>query len=266
MLIVRFTVLVLATVAAIVGVALADTWWSVVLATLVTLALLAQTVILIFHFLSASDNRPAAEEEVLEDAALVEAETGLPTRRRWNEHAARVYAERRAERGALPVPAAWRGPDAPRRILLVATAPIDARRFIDEALDGHDPRDVGVLVIVPTLARRRLHLALGDASEALPHAEAVLNETLEALRETGMQATGHIGAADPAVAVSEGLRTYDADLVVVARRLSGRLRHLEDVPVDVAAATFGRPLREIDLSVSPTAEPEARRSLATAVP
>ena len=248
MLLIRFTALTLATVAAIVAVAILDTWWAVAVAILMTLAVTTATVVLVAHYLSASENRSAADTELLQAAALVEDETGLPTRRRWNEYTARVYAENVAEHGTIPVPPNWRGPDAARRILLVTSGPLDARRFRQDVLDTHDADRTGVLVIVPTLADRPLRLRLGDASDAAPHAQAVLNETLDALRRAGFRATGHIGPADPAVAVSDGLRTYDADLVVVARHHAGRVRHLEDVPVKRAAAAFGVPLREVDLS------------------
>ena len=247
MLLVRFVILIFAAVAAIVGVAVFDTWWAVLVATLLLLALLATTIIQVFHFLSASGNRSAADEELLEAGGFVDDDSGLPTRRRWNEYAARVFAAEVADRGTIRVPEDWEGPGAERRVLLVATAPVDARRFTAEALDGDD-RDVGVLVIVPTLADRPLRVFLGDASEAVPHAESVLDETLDALRGAGIRANGHIGATDPAVAVSNGLRTYDADLVVVARRRGGAGRHLENTPVEGAAEAFGVPLREIDLS------------------
>lgn len=252
MLLIRFGVLALAAVAAIVALATLGTWWSVAVAALVTLALLAQTAVLIFHYLSASENGSAADAELLESAALVEADTGLPTRRRWNADTARAYANDAADRGTIPVPVDWRGPDGRQRILLVTTGPLDVDRFREEALDGADPQRVGVLVIAPTLADRPLRFRLGDASEAVPHAEAVLDQTLDALRSTGIHATGHIGPADPAVAVSDGLRTYEADLVVVARHRTGRSRHLETVPVNGAAAAFGVPLRELDLSLEAT--------------
>ena len=249
MLLLRFIVLILASIAAIVAVAVFDVWWAVVLAVWLVIALLVTTMLQISHFLSASGNRTTADKEMLEEAGFVDDDTGLPTRRRWNEHAAGMYADEVAENGTVPVPDDWQGPDAPRRVILVTTGPIDADRFVTEVLTGKDdPRDLGVLVIVPTLADRPMRFHVGNASEAAPHAEAVLDEVLDALRLAGVEASGHIGAADPAVAVSNGLRTYDADLVVVARHHDGDTRHLEDVPVEGAASAFQVPLREVDLS------------------
>ena len=57
--------------------------------------------------------------------------------------------------------------------------------------------------------------------------------------------SGHIGPADPAVALSDGLRICDAEQVIVVRHQEGRGRYLEDVPLQPAADTFGVPMREI---------------------
>ena len=82
-------------------------------------------------------------------------------------------------------------------------------------LDGREADEVGALVVAPALADAAIRLRMGDASEAVPHADAIVRATVDALRSMGIRARGHIGAADPAVAVSDGLRTYDADRVIV---------------------------------------------------
>jgi hypothetical protein len=56
--------------------------------------------------------------------------------------------------------------------------------------------------------------------------------------------TEHIGPADPAVALSDGLRTYAAKRVVVIRHRPEEGRYLEDVPVAPAAEAFRVPLTE----------------------
>ena len=93
---------------------------------------------------------------------------------------------------------------------------------------------------MPTLARTEAQLRAGDATEAVPHAERIAEETVASLHAAGVRASGHIGPADPAVALSDGLRTYDAERVVVVRGRGGR--HLEDVDVREAAETFGVPV------------------------
>jgi hypothetical protein len=47
--------------------------------------------------------------------------------------------------------------------------------------------------------------------------------------------------------VSDGLRTYAAEPVVVARHHNGATRYLEEVPLSGAAEVFGVPLTELSV-------------------
>jgi hypothetical protein len=104
--------------------------------------------------------------------------------------------------------------------------------------------DLAVLVVVPTLAATERRFRRGNAAEAVGHAESVARATVGALREAG-NAAGHIGPADPAVALADGLRTYDAERVIVSRQHPGARRYLEDVPVEQAARAFDVPMMEL---------------------
>lgn len=249
MLILRFLLLVLAVVAVAVVAAVADTLWLAIVAVVVLIALTTGAVLLTLHYLGAPDWLGAGEEAELEQAGLVEAESGLPTRRRWNERQARAYAEEVARRGLVAVPEGWRGPAGAHPVLLVTTTPI-AAPVLRAHLPGALSQDgLAVLVVVPTLGANAEVFHRGDPVEAVEHAEAVARRQVGLLEEAGIPVSGHIGAADPAVAVSDGLRTYRAEHVVVARRPRGG-RHLEDVPVADAAGVFGVPLTEIDAAAA----------------
>ena len=245
MLLLRIMLAVLVVVAAVVVAALADSALLGVLAILVALAATVATTLLMVHYLGAPSWLGPSEEAELEEAKLVEEETGLPTRRRWNERQAREYAEEVARRGLVAVPEGWRGPDGARRVLLVATTPVEPDALRRALPDDIARDELAVLVVVPTLAATEARFRLGDAAEAVEHAERIARETVERLRAAGLHVTGHIGPADPAVAVSDGLRTYDAEQVVVVRR-DGDGRYLEDVPLQGAAEAFAVPLREIN--------------------
>ena len=141
------------------------------------------------------------------------------------------------------MPEGWRGPDGAHRVLLVTTtvvSPEELRRALSDSIDSDE---LAVLVVVPTLAQTETQFRVGDASEAVEHAERVAQETVASLRAAGIHVAGHIGPADPAVALSDGLRTYDAERVVVVRSSDGR--YLEDVPLQEAAETFGVPMQEL---------------------
>jgi hypothetical protein len=247
MLLIRFAVLVLAVVAAAVIAVLADVWWLSVLAVIVLFVLTIVAVLLVLHYAGAPEWLGAEEESELEDAGLVEPESGLPTRRRWNERRAREYAEEVARRGLVAVPEGWRGPEGAHRVLLVTTVPVTPDQLRHALPDSISRDELAVLVVVPTLAQSEIRFRLGDATEAVEHAEAVARETVAALRGPGVHVSGHIGPADPAVALSDGLRTYDAQRVVVMRNHPGARRYLEDVPLQEASETFHVPMTEVAL-------------------
>lgn len=150
----------------------------------------------------------------------------------------------------MPVPGGWRGPDAAHRVLLVTTGAISAEQLRAALPDPPPPDDLAVLVVVPTLAATADRFHLGDPTEAVEHAEQIARDTVDTLAAAGVQVSAHIGPADPAVAISDGLRTYDADHVVVARHRE-QMRHLEDVDVAGAAEAFGTPLHEVTIRAAP---------------
>jgi hypothetical protein len=136
----------------------------------------------------------------------------------WNERRGREYAEEFTRRGLVAVPEGWRGADGAHRILLVTTVPAAPEQL--RAAHDH-ARRLAVLGVVPTLAQNERRFRLGDATEAVEHAEAVARRTVAALRDAGIAVAGHIGPADPAVALSDGLRSYHAEGVVVIRNQPG---------------------------------------------
>jgi hypothetical protein len=248
MLLIRFLVLILVVVAVAVVAAIVNTWWIAVIAIVVLVAMTVATVLLVLHYTGAPDWLGPDENAQLESGGLVADETGLPTRRRWNDRQARAYAADVARRGLVAVPDGWRGPDGAHRVLLVTTEPVSARQLGVALPDDVGPGDLAVLVVVPTLAATAREFHLADPTEAVEHAEQIARDTVTALRASGVQTSGHIGPADPAVAVSDGLRTYDAEQVIVARHRQAPMRYLEDVPLEDAAGAFDVPLRELTLN------------------
>jgi hypothetical protein len=203
------SLLVAAVVAAVLLVAAAGEWWMLALAAAVLVVATVALFTHVMHYASASEWLGPGEEAQLQEAGLVESDTGLPKRRRWHAGRAREYAAEVSRRGLVAVPERWRGPDGTHRVLVLAMAPVTADE-LRRALPDLQPQELAVLVVVPTLARTEAQLRAGDATEAVPHAERIAEETVASLRAGGVHASGHIGPADPAVALSDGLRTYDA--------------------------------------------------------
>jgi hypothetical protein len=134
-------------------------------------------------------------------------------------------------------------------VLLLATTVVSPDQIRRALPDSVKAGELAVLVVVPTLAESEPQFRLGDATDAVEHAERIARETVSSLRAAGIHVSGHIGPADPAVALSDGLRTYDAERVVVVR--SGEGRYLEDVPLQEAAETFDAPMEEVTPNGSP---------------
>lgn len=247
MLLVRFLVTLLLMVAFAVLAVVADAWWLVVIALVALIAGTTSIVLTLLRYTGGTEWLGPDEEAELATEHLVQPETGLPVRRRWNDHQDREYAEEVARRGVVAVPDGWRGPDGAHRILLVATEPVAADQLRASLPDALADDELAVLVVAPALASSARSYAVGGATEAVHHAEEVAQTTVTTLRAAGIHTAGHIGPTDPAVAVSDGLRTYAAEQVVVARHRQKPMRHLEDVPLDAAAEAFGVPLRELTL-------------------
>jgi len=135
-------------------------------------------------------------------------------------------------------------------VLLVTTAPVAPSVLREHLPDTAAEGDLAILVVVPTLGANAEVFHRGDPVEAVEHAEEVARRQVALLKDAGIAVSGHIGPADPAVAVSDGLRTYRAEHVLVARHRGDGARYLEDVAVDDAAGVFGVPLTEIDVATT----------------
>jgi hypothetical protein len=244
-LLIRFALLVLAVVAAAVVAFVADAAWLLALALVLLVALTAGTVLLVVHYTGSPEWLGGEDQAELDRAGLVESESGLPKRRRYSERRAEEYAAEVSRRGLVAVPDGWRGPDGAHRVLLIATAPVAPDVLLRGLPDPVPADQLAVLVVVPTLAQDERHFRLADASEAVAHAEGIARDTVTALRSGGIHVAGHIGPADPAVALADGLRTYAAERVIALRAHSGARRYLEDEPLEQAARTFGVPLTEL---------------------
>jgi hypothetical protein len=239
MMLVRFLVAVLAAVAFVVLFAVVDAAWAVALALVVLLLSVLFVVQMVARYTGSEEwLGPEAEAELARDH-LVEHETGLPARRHRRD--------RRMLPASFDVPPDWQGPDGAHRVLLVATDPVSPEQLRAAVADGTRPEDLAVLVIAPALSSGSRLRAFVAPEEAVDHAAEVSHATVDALQDAGIATAGHVGPTDPAVAVAHGLRTYDADEVIVARHHHGPLRRREGVDLDGTADAYGVPLHEISI-------------------
>jgi hypothetical protein len=123
-------------------------------------------------------------------------------------------------------PAAWRGPRAHRRLLLLVSEPVD-RSQLATILQGETPGSTAVLVVAPALQRTWLRYWVSDTDEGIEHARAVEEATLDALRREGVPNAGHVGSAEPLTAIEDALRFFDADRIVIEMRAGNDHRYRE---------------------------------------
>jgi len=138
--------------------------------------------------------------------------------------AAVVYLRRgRATRPVRTAPAHV-GPPGETRILVVADeAPADQAlvREIERATAGHRGR---VLVVSPAHASPT-HRWVSDVDGARALAQRQLDESLDTLRASGIEAEGELGEDDSLQAIEDALRTFGADGIIIVTpgdRPSGR--------------------------------------------
>lgn len=244
MMIVRFVSALLVAVAFAVAAFVLDVWWLAAIALIMLVVTILVVVQMVLQYTGTEEwLGPEAEAELARDR-LVEHESGLP-----------AHPHRR-DRAVLPssadVPDEWQGPSAAHRVLLVATDPVSPEELRSALPDTTEDEDLAVLVIAPALSQPSWLRALLAPDEAIDHATAVSHATVDALHDAGIATTGHVGPTDPAVAIAHGLRTYDAEAVVVARHHRKPLRRREGVDLNGTAEAYGVPLREISID-RPTA-------------
>lgn len=143
--------------------------------------------------------------------------------------------------------------DRSKRILLVADETFRMDDFLTEIRDQELTESrVQVFVVAPALARSALDQAAVDIDHSIHEARRRLNQVLAELKRAGISATGIVGDTDPVMAVGDGLRTFEADEIVVVahtedgaeyaeRDLWKRLRDSFGVPVSAMLVSRPKP-------------------------
>ena len=105
-----------------------------------------------------------------------------------------------------------------------------------------------VLVVSPALNSHLRHLA-SDEDGARAAAQGRLDRSLAALRESGIQAHGQVGDADPVQAIEDALRTFGAEEVIISTHPEGRSNWLERGVVSTARERFQLPITHITVDL-----------------
>ena len=130
------------------------------------------------------------------------------------------------------------------RILVIANETCPGRTLADEIERRAAGRPVEVLVVAPALTARLRHL-FSDIDGALRRANARLQTSVAALAEAGVMARGEVGDENPLQAITDALRTFQADEIIISTHPPGRSNWLEKKVVAEAIEQFSQPITHI---------------------
>jgi hypothetical protein len=142
-----------------------------------------------------------------------------------------------------------------RRILVVANETVagtELREQIERCAAGYDAR---VLVVTPALNTKLRHW-VSDEDRARADAQRRLADSLARLAESGIDARGHVGDADPVQSIADALRTFGADEIIISTHPEGRSNWLERGVVETARERFAVPITHVVVDL----EKEAQRA------
>jgi nucleotide-binding universal stress UspA family protein len=125
-----------------------------------------------------------------------------------------------------------------KRVLVVANETVEGD-VLHEAIGA--TRAAEVHVIAPALNSRLRHW-VSDEDDAQRAAGDRLAACLERLRKAGVDARGSVGDGDPLQALSDALRFFPADEIVIATHPEGRSHWLARNLVERARSRFAQPI------------------------
>jgi hypothetical protein len=142
-------------------------------------------------------------------------------------------------------PAVWQHrPSDRRRILVIANETLAGRALVEEIRYRVRGYRAEVAVVAPAL-NSPLRTWTSDVDGAIRDARERLNVSLGALLAAGVDARGDVGDGDPLQAIEDGLRTFDADELIVSTHPPGRSNWLERDVVAKARERFDIPITHV---------------------
>jgi hypothetical protein len=131
-----------------------------------------------------------------------------------------------------------------RRILVIANETVGGRALRDLIEARSEGVREQVFVVTPAL-NSPVRTWTSDEDGARAAAQDRLETTLQQLRSLGIQATGEVGDSDPLQAISDALRTFGADEIILSTHPEGRSNWLERDVVAKARERFVPPITHV---------------------
>jgi hypothetical protein len=154
------------------------------------------------------------------------------------------------------------GADGVRRIVILANEVIGDQALVREIVRHAEGRPAQVRIVVPARVKSPLDLAAGDVDDQIEEAHRRLESSIAALEQSGIEATGDVGEADPVLALGDALRLSPADEVIVVAHPRERGTWLEQDFVERARREVDVPVTVIE--IEPGAAAKAVREVSPA--
>jgi hypothetical protein len=127
--------------------------------------------------------------------------------------------------------------------VILANEAIGDQALVREIVRHTQGRPAQARIVTPARVKSPLDLAAGDVDDEIADARRRLEASIEALAQSGIQATGDVGEADPVLALGDALRLFPADEVIVVAHPSDHATWLEQDVVE-------RTRREVDIPIT----------------
>jgi hypothetical protein len=137
-----------------------------------------------------------------------------------------------------------RGDSDERRILVVANETVGGEALREQIEQRGEGRRARILVVSPALNSPIRHWA-SDEDPAREEARQRLETSLQRLRESGIEARGEVGDADPLQAIEDAVRTFGPDEIIISTHPEGRSHWLERGVVTGARERFAVPITHV---------------------
>lgn len=134
-------------------------------------------------------------------------------------------------------------------LLVVANETVEGSALVETVRDIALACDAEVLVVAPALNSRLRHW-MSDSDGAHHAAGVRLARCLARLREAGVSATGHVGDADPVLAIEDAMADFPADEIVIGTHPEERSNWLARDLVARTCTYFGLPVAHVVVDVA----------------
>lgn len=134
---------------------------------------------------------------------------------------------------------------ATRRVLVIVPDSLQAGEEIDEIRRAADGAGTVLRIVVPAVEATAFRHTMGDIDEPNREAEGRLRESLDSLRDNGIEASGEVGDPDPIQAAQDALLKEPADEVLIFEREAQQARWFEEGLFEKAQAAIEPPLRMV---------------------